>query len=292
LVNFYDRRVKRVAGQLRKGREAAGLANRAQEVLLEVESSDLGREVVRTLGMKPSIPPPTQAGDTYVPLRVRIRPLEWGLALSEAQKVLGPRPTLATMAAAEAMMVYFKVALVCAFVLSSPWVFWQLWSFVAAGLYAHEKRPLYLYLPFSLGLFCGGVIFCQLLVIPPAIEAMLWFNEWLDLEPALRLNEWLGFAIFLPLLFGLSFQTPLVMLLAERLGLVTVATYRTKRRLAWFLLAVFAGVASPSNDLVGMLFLWLPMCGLYELGVLLCRWSGRRRSGTVDEMEAGELVEV
>jgi sec-independent protein translocase protein TatC len=292
LLRFHDRRLRHIAEQLREELRLAQEPKQPQEVSLEIAATDLVRAVAPILGTKVRTPPTTRAGEPYVPVRVRVRPLEWTLALAEAQQRLGPRPTLATLAASEAMMVYFKVALVCGFVLSSPWVFWQLWSFVAAGLYAHEKRPLYLYLPFSLGLFIGGVAFCQLLVIPPAVEAMLGFNEWLDLEPALRLSEWLGFAIFLPLLFGLSFQTPLVMLLAHRLGLVAARTYRDKRRLAWFLLAMFAAVASPGNDLLGMLLLWLPLCGLYELGVVLCRRSDQYRIRAVDEAEKEELVEV
>src|SRR5262249_10578023 len=150
----------------------------------------------------------------------------------------------------------------------------------------------YLYLPFSLGLFAGGVVFCQLVVMPPAVGAMLWFNEWLDLEPTLRLSEWLGFAIFLPLLFGISFQTTLVMLVTVRVGLVDVRAYQAKRRLAWFLLAVFAAVACPSNDLVGMLFLWLPLCGLYELGIVLGRWSDRPLDCRAEELDTGSEFEV
>src|SRR4029453_2695127 len=118
--------------------------------------------------------------------------------------------TLKTLSIQEPLVVYFKIAIMAGFVLSSPWVFYQIWAFIAAGLYPHEKRLVNVYLPFSLGLFLVGVFFCGFFVIPKAIEALLWFNEWLGFQPELRLNEWLGFAIFMPLVFGLSFQTPLV----------------------------------------------------------------------------------
>src|SRR5262249_3297276 len=142
-------------------------------------------------------------------------------ALSETkhyEPFIGRKPMLATLNVQEAFVVYFKVCLMTGFVLASPWVFYQFWPFVAAGLYPHEKRYVNLYLPCSIGLFIVGVVVCEWVVIPKAVEALLWFNEWLGMQPELRLNEWLGFAIFMPVLFGISFQTPLVMLFLQRMG--------------------------------------------------------------------------
>ena len=102
----------------------------------------------------------------------------------------------------EAFFVYFKVSAMTGLVITSPWVFFQIWMFIAAGLYPHEKRLVHVYLPFSLGLFITGALVCQFLVMPKAIEAMLWFNEWLGIDADLRLNEWLGFALMMPI--GLS----------------------------------------------------------------------------------------
>src|ERR1051325_2301076 len=127
---------------------------------------------------------------------------------------------LATMNITEAFMVYLKVSGLTGLVISSPYVFYQIWMFIAAGLYPHEKRLVHVYLPFSLFLFITGVLMCQFLVMPKAIEAMLWFNEWLGLDADLRLNEWLGFALMMPLVFGISFQTPLVMMFAHKVGFV------------------------------------------------------------------------
>src|SRR5205823_3177156 len=154
------------------------------------------------------------------------------------------------------------------FILASPWIFYQIWAFIAAGLYPHEKRLVNVYLPVSLFLFLAGVAVCQFLVLPKAVEALLWFNEWLGLDPDLRLSEWLSFAIMMPVVFGISFQTPLVMLFAYRIGVVDIETFRNKRRLAWFLMAIFAAVITPSVDALSMLFLWVPMGFLYEMGIL------------------------
>src|SRR5262249_11954006 len=156
------------------------------------------------------------------------------------------------------------------FVLGAPWIFYQIWSFIAVGLYPHEKRLVNVYMPVSIVLFILGGLLCQFFVIPRAVEALLWFNKWIGLEPDLRLSEWLGFAIMMPVVFGISFQTPLVMLFIYKIGLVRMDTFRNNRRIIWFLLAVFAAVITPSVDVYGMLFLWVPLCILFEFGIWLC----------------------
>jgi sec-independent protein translocase protein TatC len=219
-------------------------------------------------------------------------PLEVFGVSKRYEPFIGRQPTLSTLNVQEGFMVYIKVCFMTGLVLACPIVFYQLWSFVAAGLYPHEKRYVNVYLPFSVGLFLIGVILCQFLVIPKAVEALLWFNEWLNLEPDLRLNEWLSFAIFMPLLFGISFQTPLVMLFMERLGIMRIETYRRGRRIAWFIMTVFAAIACPSSDFLSMIFLLVPMCLLYELGIWLCMWTPRRPELEIEVPESGEMVEV
>ena len=197
-----------------------------------------------------------------------------------------------TLNVQEGMFVWFKVCMVTGFVIGSPWIFWQIWMFVAAGLYPTEKRLVHVYLPVSLGLFLSGVLICEFFVIPKAIEALLWFNEWLGFKPDLRLNEWLSFAIFMPLIFGLSFQTPLVMVFLNKLGVVGVETFQGKRKMAWFGMAVFAAIATPSTDALSMLFLWVPMSLLFELGIILIRMSPSEAGMGDDSLEPNELVEV
>jgi sec-independent protein translocase protein TatC len=197
-----------------------------------------------------------------------------------------------TLRAEESFFVWFKVCVVTGLVLGSPWIFWQIWAFVAAGLYPSEKRLVHVYLPISLGLFLAGVVICELFVIPKALEALLWFNEWLGFKPDIRLNDWLGFAIFMPVIFGLSFQTPLIMLFLNRLGIMDADTFRNKRRYAWMAMAVFAAVCTPSTDAFSMLFLWVPMSLLFELGILLIRLTPAPPAEDEESPEADELVEV
>jgi len=104
------------------------------------------------------------------------------------------------------------------------------------------------------------------------VKALIAFNDWIDLDPDLRMNEWLGFAILLPVVFGLSFQTPLVMFFITRTRLITYKTFLSKWRYAVFILAVFTAVITPTPDVVTMMYLFVPMMGLFLLGVLLCYW--------------------
>ncbi|HYT90955.1 MAG TPA: twin-arginine translocase subunit TatC [Gemmataceae bacterium] len=277
LQQLYDRRLDQFMRTL--------AASKPREMAVEVEVRAVARELAPLLGVKVAEP---SVGDErmFRPFVGRLPPQTWRSLVEQVGRVLRP-PRLATMSVTEAMAVYFKVTFVCGIVLASPWVFWQIWSFVAAGLYPHEKRYIHRFLPFSLGLFLGGVALCQWVVMPAAVGALLGFNEWLGLEPDLRLSEWLGFTLLMPLVFGISFQTPLVMLLLERLGVLGVDAYRGKRRIAWFVLAVFAAVITPSVDLYSMVFLWVPLGLLYELGILLCRLG--RRPAPPDEPSAGTV---
>jgi sec-independent protein translocase protein TatC len=288
LGEFWERRVEEIRKQAMANPDALEAKNQPKYMHVDLARS----QVDDFLAGRPVAPiekPEQLTDEDWVPLVQRIRPIEVADILTPALQALGPKPSMKTMNVTEAFMVYFKVSLVCGLVVSSPWVFWQIWMFVAAGLYPHEKRLVHVYLPVSLGLFLGGAILCQFVVLPKAIEALLWFNQWLSLDPDLRLNEWLSFAIWMPIVFGISFQTPLVMLFLYRIGIVDIETYKEKRKMAFFILAVFAALITPSIDMVSMFFLWGPLCLLYQLGIWLCMWSPRQEL-EIDEPD--ELVEV
>jgi sec-independent protein translocase protein TatC len=182
--------------------------------------------------------------------------------------------SLVSLAPLETLTIFFMVALVSGLVLASPWVFYQAWAFVAAGLYRHERAYVQRFLPFSLGLFLAGVFLCFFFVLPITLKFLLQFNVYLGVAPTLRLSEWMSFATLLPLIFGLAFQTPLVMLLLERLNIFTIDDFRSKRKFAILIITIAAGVLTPGQDPFSMLLLAIPMILLYELGILLI---GRRK---------------
>src|SRR5271166_786310 len=112
--------------------------------------------------------------------------------------------TLISLGPLETITIYFMVCLVTGLVLVSPWVFYQGWAFVAAGLYRHERHYVQKYLPISIGLFLTGVILCFGFVLPITLGFLLEFNVWLGVAPTLRLSEWMSFATILPLVFGIA----------------------------------------------------------------------------------------
>ncbi|HTN75822.1 MAG TPA: twin-arginine translocase subunit TatC [Pirellulaceae bacterium] len=179
--------------------------------------------------------------------------------------------------AQEVFMVWMKAALVAGAVISSPYIFLQIWNFVAAGLYPHEKKYVYLYLPFSLGLFLAGAALCFTFVIPQVLDWLLTFNKSLNIDPDPRINEWIGFALFLPLGFGISFQLPLVMLMLNRIGILSIEIYLSHWRISVLVIFVISMILTPA-DPVSMLFMAIPLTFLYFGGIGMCKWMPRGRN--------------
>ena len=107
----------------------------------------------------------------------------------------------------------------------------------------------------------------------------------MGIDPDPRISEWLGFALFLPIGFGISFQLPLVMLFMERIGLFSVETYIRKVRISILVIAILSMLLTPA-DPISMLLMFVPLTLLYFLGVGLCKYMPRSRSpfGEVDEV--------
>ena len=166
-----------------------------------------------------------------------------------------PRVSITTLSQQEAFGIWVRTALLVGIVLSSPWIFYQIWTFVAAGLYAHERRWVWMFLPFSIGLFLAGVLLAFFFVFDFVLDYLLQFNQWLGLDPDPRITEWLSFVLILPL------------------GVVERETYTSHWRFAVLAIAIVSAVLTPA-DPYSMLFLALPLCLLYFGGIALCRWFG------------------
>ncbi|MDG2389163.1 MAG: twin-arginine translocase subunit TatC [Planctomycetaceae bacterium] len=177
-----------------------------------------------------------------------------------------------TLNVQEAFMIYLKVAVVSGLVFAFPWIAYQMWLFVAAGLYEHEKRYVFVFLPTSMFLFSLGAVFCYFAVFPFVLEFLLEFNAKIGVSPQLRLSEWISFALVLPVMFGISFQLPLVMYFVERMGFVSVKAFREKRRLAILIIATLSMFLTPA-DPMSMIMMMVPLIILYELGIYFCRMS-------------------
>lgn len=179
--------------------------------------------------------------------------------------------------AQEAFMIWMKAGFISGIVVASPWIFWQVWNFVAAGLYPHEKNYVYMYLPFSMLLFLAGGGMAFFFVFEPVLNFLFSFNKVLNIDPDPRISEWLGFVLILPLGFGVSFQLPLVMLFINRLGLVSLKTYIDKWRVAILAIFVISAVLTPA-DPISIFLMAVPLTLLYFLGLGLCKWMPRSKN--------------
>lgn len=200
------------------------------------------------------------------------------------EQVIESRAKLKVLTAEEAFMVYLKVSLIGGLILTSPWVFFQIWQFVAAGLYPHEQKYVYYYLPISIVLFLSGVFFCFFAVFPMILGFLLSFNEWLGFEPQLRVSDWISFAVMMPLMFGISFQLPLVMLFLEKISIFEVKDFREKRRISVLVIAVVSMLMTPS-DPWSMLAMMVPLVLLYELGIIMCGFSPHKKPFEGEELD-------
>ena len=200
---------------------------------------------------------------------------------TDLETVITRQSQAVTLNVQEAFITYIKVSAIAGLLVASPWVFYQAWLFVAAGLYPHERKYIYTYLPMSVVLFAGGAIFCFFAVFPFVLDFLLRFNKMLEVQPQIRLSEWISFAVTLPLMFGISFQLPMIMLFLERISVFTVADYREKRRMAILVIAFLSMIMTPA-DPMSMLMMMFPLVLLYELGIGLCVFRPSRSDSDLE----------
>lgn len=235
--------------------------------------------------------------------------------------------------------VYLRLSMIGAFVIAGPWVLWQAWQFIAAGLYKHERKAITRYLPLSLGLFFGGIAFAWWVVLPwtltfflgwsmtipmpdepptqivadapvmnvpviagdPAAVTVgdMWFNSVSQqfkiqlpgdkdqpggqtrvmafnptnlAAPMITLPNYVSLVLLMLIVFGLSFQIPIVVMALIRTGIVEPEVLRSQRRYVYFVLVVAACVITPGDVIIMTVSLIGPLILLYEAGI----WLGER----------------
>jgi sec-independent protein translocase protein TatC len=185
---------------------------------------------------------------------------------------------LKVLSPVEGMWFTLKVAGLFALFLGSPYLLWQLWGFVAAGLYAREKRWVRYFFPPALVLFTAGVAFSYFVLVPFGLYYLLRAMPLELMAPEFRLENYFGFLSLLCLGMAVVFQLPLLMTFVSRAGLVAAATFPRLR--GYFVIAAFviAAVLTPGPDIFSQLAMGVPMVLLYEIGILGARLAGRSRA--------------
>lgn len=189
---------------------------------------------------------------------------------------LPPDTPLIFLNAPDVFFTYLKIALVLSIFVTAPITFYQLWAFVAPGLYRHERRVFAGYFAASLLLLFAGATFAFYVVFPLIFEFFLGFStDTIQAMPAVK--EYLTLVLKLLFAFGMSFQIPIVVMILVRLDLVQLSTLTSKRRYVIVWAFVVAAVLTPP-DIISQTLLALPMLLLYELGILLARTKQRDRA--------------
>jgi sec-independent protein translocase protein TatC len=178
----------------------------------------------------------------------------------------------------EPLMVYLKVALYGGLFLAAPWVLFQLWLFIAPGLYKREKKVVIPFLAFGTTLFYAGAAFCYFLVMPAAFPAMAAIASDAALRPMLTMSETLSLVLAMLLGFGLVFELPVVIAFLAMIGVVSADTLAKHRRIAIIVNVAVAAIITPTGDPLNLAMMAVPMIVFYEVGVIAARILGKKRS--------------
>ena len=164
-------------------------------------------------------------------------------------------------------LVPMKVTLMISFITALPWVLYQLWAFIAPGLYAHEKRLIAPLVISSSLLFLAGVAFCYFLVFGRVFKFISEFSP-TSIAVTPDIENYLDFVMSMCLAFGATFEVPVVVVVLVRMGLVSVAKLKEVRSYVIVGAFVIAAIVTPP-DIVSQFSLAIPMCLLFELGLLV-----------------------
>ena len=181
-------------------------------------------------------------------------------------------PTRMTMVGiGEGFSVVMRITLIAALVLGMPVMLWQMWKFVAAGLYQHERRAVLTYFPISIGLFVAGVLFGYFVMCPYGFSFMVKVFPPEKVQYIAAVGPYLEWLQAVTLALGLVFELPLLMFALVRIGIVERATFAKFR--PHFIVAAFVigGILTPPDPITQFLAA-LPMIGLYEVGLLWTRF--------------------
>jgi sec-independent protein translocase protein TatC len=167
--------------------------------------------------------------------------------------------------------IHIKVTLICALVLSFPFLVFELWKFVAPALYDNEKKAVRGAFAFSSILFYLGVATAYCLIFPLMLNFFAHYQVSAQVENIFSLSSYISMLISTLLMFGIVFEFPTVIVILSSLGVVTKETLKGYRRHALCIIMILAAIITPSGDPFTLLICTAPMYLLYEFSILICR---------------------
>jgi sec-independent protein translocase protein TatC len=176
----------------------------------------------------------------------------------------------------EPFMLYMKVAAFAGIFVASPIILWQLWLFIAPGLYKRERKMVIPFLISATTLFYAGASFCYFLVMPYAFPALAAIAG-ADMKPILTMTEQLSLILAMLLGFGVIFEVPVVIAFLSMIGLVSADFLAKYRRHAIVANTAIAAIITPTGDPFNLALMALPMILFYEIGIILARILGKKK---------------
>lgn len=204
--------------------------------------------------------------------------------------------TLNAFAPTDPLAVFLKVLFIVAFVLTSPVLLYQLWSFITPGLLETERKATLKYIPYSFVLFLTGISFAYFVLFPYVMHFMTSLSNSLEIQQTIGIDEFFSFLFTLTLPFGLVFQLPVVTLFLARIGILNPALMVKFRKYSYFILFVLAAILAPP-DFISNLIVAVPLFILYEFSIVISKvgykkYLAAEEQRQREEKEAAEQVQV
>lgn len=197
-------------------------------------------------------------------------------------KVMPEQSSMIFTGLTEGFFTYLKVAFLAGLMLSTPVIFYQIWAFIAPGLYSHEKKYVIPFTILSVFFFVGGAIFGYFMVFPFAFEFFMSFNTE-DIVALPSMKEYLAFSTKLLIAFGTAFELPIFIVFLARLGLVNVEMLTKNRKYVLVGAFIVAAILTPP-DVITQTLMAFPLMLLYELGILGTRIFVRKKKEVSEEL--------
>jgi sec-independent protein translocase protein TatC len=175
----------------------------------------------------------------------------------------------------EPFSLYVKVSLYAAFVLSIPFLLWQIWAFVSPGLYRHERAYVTPFILLSTLSFVIGAAFAYKVIFPPAATYLLGLGQ--DFRLLLKADDYFDFIILVMLAMGVVFQMPAISYVLSRIGIISARFLLRTWKTALIVILIAAAVLSPTNDIPNMALFAAPMVLLYLVSIFIAWIFGKPR---------------
>ncbi len=201
-------------------------------------------------------------------------------------KAMGDKGTMIFTGIPEPFFVYLKVALVAGIFFTAPIIIYEIWAFIAPGLYVQEKKYVVPFVFFSSLLFLLGTLFAYYVVCPFGFRFLLGFAAH-NIQPMLAIKEYFSFSTKLLLAFGFVFQLPLFIVFLSKAGIVTPETLSRQRKYVILLIFAVAAFLTPP-DVATQFMMAGPLLALFEIGIIMARILGKK--GEVPEEKKAEEV--